>query len=106
MLTSTKSAASVNIEGKGWFLIGGNQYLGFSQSLKNISSVWEEGPNISISYNPHQCAVQVCSYGKTTDFHSMKFISLLFQISENVTALIGGENYPRNIYTLDWSMPE
>ena len=60
-MTGTSYAANIQIQGKGWYIFGGND-LETSQKLVDISSNWEAGPAVQTPGIQGQCAVQVMKF--------------------------------------------
>jgi len=58
LIAPTVYASSVYIEGKGWYLFGGNR-LKTSQKLESLDSTWKEGPAVKEKGIFGQCIVQV-----------------------------------------------
>jgi len=62
-----ENAASVNIPGLGWILLGGNDQK-MAQRLSSLGSKWENGPFVLKPNIYYQCAVQViCNTEPTSD---------------------------------------
>ena len=86
LLSPTYYAGNVLVPSKGWFIFGGVSTLTTSQWLASIDGKWQNGPDLNENRTDlYQCVTQ---------------------ISDTVTAFLGGNNHYRGIITFDWAKME